>query len=156
MKILIAYAAKYGMTETIAEMLAERLGNAFLYDVGSEMSISLLDYDGIILGSPVMAGVISRDMKAFIETNREECMKKPLGIFLSGLQESGETEYLTKNFSKELLDKAKVKAFLGGIYSSEKLNRFSRVILRFLAKLDGSTPFIDEEKIAAFVQQFMA
>ena len=155
MKILIAYAAKYGTTKTIAEMLADRLEDAFLYDVTNETPISLVEYEGIILGSPVMAGVISRDMKAFIETNQEECMKKPLGIFLSGLQESEEDEYLAKNFSEELLHKAKAKAYLGGIYVSATLNRFSRAILRFMAKLDGSTPIIDEEKIDAFVRKFM-
>ena len=87
-----------------------------------------------------------------IAEHADELLCKKLGLFLSGLQESGETEYLEQNFPKALLDSASAKAFLGGIFDPEKCGFIERKIIKAVAKLDTYTSTINEEKIAAFVQ----
>jgi len=156
MKTLIIYATKHGgATKIIAQAIAECMGNAILHDINSNNNISVNDYECVILGSSLTAGQIDKGLKRFAAENVEELQNKKLGIFLSGLQASGEEGYLKQNFPAELLDKAVAKAFMGGIFDPEKCGFLARTAIKVIAKLDSYTSTIDEEKIAVFAQTLL-
>ena len=79
MKTLIVYATKYGATKQIAEQLAEYLGGADLVDVGKGETASLTEYDCVVLGSPLTAGSIRKEVKAFAQQHAGELGGKRLG-----------------------------------------------------------------------------
>jgi len=155
MKTLIVYATKYGATQKISEGIASRIDSAELHDINSNAKVSLADYDCVIIGSPLTAGMIRKEIKEFAGKNINELKSKRLGIFVSGLQESGEAEYLRKNFPPDLLAAAKAKAFLGGIFDPEKCGRLARIAIKAASKLDKYTSTIDEEKIDRFTRQLV-
>ena len=155
MKTLIIYATKYGATEKIAQSIANHLNNADLHDINSSGTVSLDDYDCIILGSPLTAGQIRKEIKSFAAEYSTQLQSKRLGIFLSALQVDGETEYFKQNFSEELIDNAAAKACLGGIFDPEKCGFFARKIIKAVAKLDTYTTTVDEEKIKLFAQNLV-
>ena len=155
MKTLIVYASKYGATKKIAESIADIIGAADLADVKCCDEISLNDYDGIILGSRLTAGKTQKEFNRFLNENADRLGNMKIGLFLSGLQESGEDEYFKQNFSSELLDKAISKAFLGGVFDPKKCSFFERKLIKVIAKLDSYTCVINEEKIETFAQKFL-
>jgi len=152
MKSLIVYATKYGATKTIAEGIASSMGNADLYDAGSDEKIMLNDYDCVVLGSPLTAGSIRKEIKRFISEHTVALQSKRLGIFLSGLQESDEEKYFTQNFPKELLDRTAVRAFLGGVFDPKKCGFLERKLIKLAAKIDTYTSTINADKIAEFAR----
>jgi len=156
MKALIVYATKYGATKKIVERIASVTENVVMYDINDTSSLSISEYDCVVIGSPLTAGTINRKIKNFTTTHTDELQTKRLGLFLSGLQKESEVEYWTQNFSQEILDAAMAKAFLGGVFNPEKCGFFARKIIKAVAKLDSYTDTIDETKINEFVHQLIA
>ena len=152
MRTLIIYATKYGATKIIAESIASHLEDADILDISSSHNPKISDYDCIVLGSPLTAGTIRKEIKEFANKYADELKSKNLGLYVSGLQASGEAEYFEQNFSSVLLETAKVKAFLGGIFDPEKCGFLARTAIKIITKLDRYTSTIDEEKIKLFAQ----
>ena len=155
MRTIIIYATKHGATKKIGEYIANRINNAVLHDIDSAATISVSDYDCVVLGSPLTAGMIRREIKNFAVNHTAELKSKRLGLFVSGLQKDGEAEYLKQNFPQELLDHAAAKAFLGGIFDPEGCGFVARKLIKAVAKIDAYTSTIDEEKINLFVQRLL-
>lgn len=155
MKTLIIYATKHGATSQIAEDIAKYMDDTILFDINSGNPPSISEYDSVILGSYLMAGMVDKKIKKFAEKNGNELMGKRIGLFLSGLQPEEEAKYFKENFSEELLGVAKAKAFLGGIFDPEKCNFLARTMMKKIAKLDSYASTIDEEKIKKFAEQLM-
>ena len=153
MKTLIVYATKYGATRQIAESIAAEMDDAVLCDLGNGERADLDEYDCVIIGSPLMAGAVRKEVKAFAMACVNELVTKRLGIFLSGMQAEGLEEYLSNNFLAELLDAAAVKALLGGIYDPKKCGFFARLVMKMAAKHTRYTSTIDAEKVKAFARQ---
>ena len=152
MKTLIVYATKYGATKQIAEQLAEYLGGADIVDVGKGETASLTEYDCIVLGSPLTAGSIRKEVGAFVRQHAGELGGKRLGLFISGLQGEEEESYFRQNFSPELLAAARAKAFLGGVFDPAKCGFVARKIIKAVAKLEGYTNTIDPARVEAFAR----
>jgi menaquinone-dependent protoporphyrinogen IX oxidase len=155
MKTLIIFTTKHGATLKIAERIAKYIDNATLLDLNSNRTFSVADYDCIILGSPITAGMIHKKVKDFAKTNLNELTKKQVGLFVSGLQAEGEAAYFQQNFPAKLLAEATVTAFLGGIFDPEKCGFVARKMIKAIAKLDRYTSTIDEEKIKTFSAKLM-
>jgi len=70
-KILVAYYSKTGNTKAMAELIGEgarRLGvEVVVKDVRELKAEELLNYDGIILGSPTYYGTMAADVKRLID-----------------------------------------------------------------------------------------
>ena len=156
MKALIIYATKYGATETIAQTIAQHMGNADLHNMSSNDSIYINGYDCIILGSSLTAGLINSDVKRFASDNIIQLQNKKVGIFLSGLQKNDIEECFEQNFPKALLDNAAATLFAGGIFDPTKCGFFARKTIKLIAKLDSYTSTIDEEKIERFAKSLLS
>jgi len=152
MKTIILYATKYGATAEIARRLGEQLGGAVLHDLKQSVP-DLSGFDRIIIGSSVYAGSIRKEAKNFMTKNADLLTKKPLGLFLSSL--SGEGDFFDKNFPAHVLQHAKAKVALGGIFEPAKAGGFERFIMKKVMKTAGRIDKIDDEKIKGFAEQMM-
>lgn len=153
MKTLIVYATKHGATRKIAEQIADQLGGATLHDIEKGKPPALADYECVVLGSPLMAGAVRKEIKAFAAANAAELGCRRLGLFVSGLQAEGEAEYLSKNFPPELLAAARAKAFLGGIFDPAACGFVARKMMKAIAKLESYTSTIDPARVERFARE---
>ncbi|MCL2565395.1 MAG: flavodoxin domain-containing protein [Defluviitaleaceae bacterium] len=151
MKTLILYASKYGAAKEIAKRIADKMGEAALWDLKQGNIPPLSDFDCVIIGSSVYAGGIHKEVKVFVSKNVDKLCEKPLGLFLSGFAEEG--SYYEKNFPPKVVQAAKAKGFLGGIFDSKKANVFERFIIKIVIKKTDYVDSIDNEKIDVFVNE---
>ena len=151
MKSLILYASKYGATHEIAKRIQNALGEGVLHDLGQRTLPDLAEFDCVIVGSSVYAGVARKEAKAFLNQYKDVLVGKKLGLFLSGLQKGGGEKALQANFPPELLESAKGAALLGGVFDPEKANAVERAIIKVISKKSGYIQAINDEAIAQFV-----
>ena len=85
-KVLVAYATKYGATADIAEKIGQVLRQAGLQtDVLPTDSVSDLTlYKAVVLGSAVYAGQWRKEAVMFLEVNEKTMAERPVWLFSSG------------------------------------------------------------------------
>ena len=152
MKTIILFAGKYGTTREIAERIAKKTDGATVYNLKRDSIPDLEEFDCVIIGSSIYVGMIRKEAKAFLSENKDILSRKKTGLFLSGLEASGEKEFFEKNFSPDLLRSAKATAFLGGIFDPQKNSLMERFITKVVAKQSGYINTIDDSKIEGFVK----
>lgn len=153
MATLILYATKYGASEKVAIQLSRQLDDAPFYNLREKSLPLLSDFDTIIFGSSIYAGKIRKEAKAFLVKHQAVLMDKKIGFFLSGLSQKEAEQCFKANIPMELLQKAQIKAFLGGIFDPQKANAAERTIMKLVAKQVLFTDTIEEEKIRDFAVQ---
>ncbi|QQO08469.1 flavodoxin domain-containing protein [Breznakiella homolactica] len=153
MKTLILYATKHGATEKIAELIAEELPGSELFNIRKSPAPSLGQYDTVILGSPLTAGRIRKEIREFSKKNESVLLGKKLGLFVSGLSDTGDEQYFETNFPPALAAGAAAKAFLGGIYDPAKCNAFERMVIKAASKLTVYTSVINRDRISLFARK---
>lgn len=86
MKVLVAYASKYGATEGIAQRIGETLQQRGLEaDVRRCKDVEdASGYDAYVVGSAVYAFNWRRSARKFVERNAEVLSAKPTWLFSSG------------------------------------------------------------------------
>ena len=158
-RMLILYATKYGAAEEIAKRIAENTSNAEIHNLKQNDIPKLSAFDCVIIGSSLYAGMIRKEAKAFLSKNADELHKiasceKKVGLFLSGIDVDPEKEktYFETNFSSDLLQLAKVKTFLGGIYDPKKAGFAERFIYKLATKQSTYADKIDNDKIVQFAK----
>jgi len=152
MKTLIIYATKHDATAKLANQIAGQIEFSFVHNLKQGTTPSIDEYDCVIIGSPVYAGTIHKEVKAFIEQNAKTLCEKKLGLFLSGMDASGEEKYFDDNFSTDILQAATAKSVLGGIFDPQKAGFFERLIMKIATKQSGYTSTIDDNKIRLFAE----
>ena len=155
--ILIAYASKYGGTRICAETLKERFSevDVEIYDLEHD-KIDLARYDKVIIGAPVFAGKIYNPLTAFCTSHKNELLSKKLGLFICGCApEKFDEDQLNKSYDAQLLQHAVVKVRLGFVVDPNKLNFFTRFIMK---KITGSAAYqkkIDNDAVEKIYQAIM-
>jgi menaquinone-dependent protoporphyrinogen oxidase len=86
MKVLVAYATKYGSTEGIAKRIAAKLTEqGLLVDARRVETVDdVRGYDAFVVGSAVYIGSWLKDAVQFVELNQPVLSTRPLWIFSSG------------------------------------------------------------------------
>ena len=156
MKTLILYATKHGAAREVAQRIANRTEGAVLHDLKQGDVPSLTDYDCVIIGSSIYAGMIRKEAKTFLTQNAEVLRDKRLGLFLCGMDAKQEQEYFKVNFSPETLQAAKIACFLGGIFDPKKAGIIGRFIMKAVAKQSEYLDTIDDSKIVQLVEAMRA
>lgn len=156
MKTLILYTTKHGSTQEIAQAIAQKLSDAQICNLKKESAPPLAGFDCVVLGSPLTAGQISKNIKEFVQHNSGALQKKRLGFFVSGLDATQEATYLENNFPTELLETAKAKRFLGGVYDPAKCGFLERMVMKAAAKQTAYTSKINPDRINLFVKELNA
>ena len=156
MKTIILYASKHGAAAEIARRMAEKIGGAALHDLKKSGVPSIGEFDCVIVGSSLYAGMMRKEAKTFVTRNADALRGKKLGLFLSGLEAGREKEYFDANFPAEILRAAKAAGFLGGIYDPKKAGVVERLIMKAVAKQSAYVNTINDSKIDQFVKALKA
>ena len=152
MKTLIIYASHYGATREIARRISARIDGAVLHDLRQAAAPSIDGYDGVIIGSPLYAGTVKKEVKAFVARHAEGLRGKAVGLFLSGFEADNEFFYFERNFPKDMLAAAKATCFPGGVYDPAKAGLFHKIMLKVVGKKMPYTDTIDDAKIQRFAE----
>lgn len=152
MKTLILYATKHGAAKEIAGRIAEHIPGSMVCDLKNNGIPPISQFDCIILGSSIYAGAIHKEAKMFLTQNTDTLCNKRLGLFLSGIDASRETAFFEANFSLEILQAAKIKSFLGGVFDPKKAGFMERLIMKAVAKQSAYTNTILDDKIGQFAE----
>jgi len=155
MKTIIIYATKYGAAGEIAQRIASKIDGAVVHNLKKSVP-SLEEYDCIILGSSVYAGMIRKEAKYFLSQYGDVLKNKTFGLFLSGLDRGSNEAFFTANFSPEILQNSKAKSFIGGIYDPKKAGFMERFIMRMITKQSGYIDTIKDSKIEKFAEAMKA
>ncbi|NLY51487.1 MAG: flavodoxin [Firmicutes bacterium] len=156
MRTLILYGSKHGCTAKCAYLLRDKLENADVIDLSqnSSVSLSLDDYDAVLIGTSVYVGKINKAVAKFCTANLDKLKAKRIGLFVCcGLPEKA-MEQLETGFPKELVQAARVKAYFGYQYEMDQLNFFERIIMRLVGKHRNETA-IRHAAIEDFARSFV-
>jgi len=158
MQTLILYASKYGATREIAQRIAQKVGEAKIYDLKQNDIPDFSLFDCVIIGSSLYAGSIRKEAKVFLSQNTDKLRDKKLGLFLSGMDtdKNNEKNYLDKNFPPELLSAAKAKSHLGGIFDPQKAGAMQSFIMKKILKQSGYVDYISDDEISRFAEVMKA
>ncbi len=150
MKTLIIFASKYGGTRVVAGKIAREMDHPQLCELGKDQLPDVNQFDCIIIGSPLYAGSIHKNLAAFIKTHMDTLLHKKLGIFIAGLENSERDTPFTENFPEPLLKHAAAKEMTGGISDPKTLGFFTRILMRMITKTPDYHSTVSEEKIKKF------
>lgn len=160
MKGLIVYYSKYGGCEELTRQLQTQLDvdcvNVDMFEH------NLNDYDYVIIGFSVYAGMLSSKCKTFIQENKNELLKKPLFMFHAGLSKDKETvdKVYQENFEQDIKEHILYYDCLGGCLPFKKMNFFEKTIIKMLNKgnkmvnkeqMKENVNLIDNDKIKTYV-----
>ena len=125
MKTLIAYDTRYGTTATIAQWLCEAIGSEC--DVKNVADVTSLNYDLIVVGSPIYTDDPLPSATQFLHDNREALGQKKVALFFvydKLLTEKSET------YVDELREQAPPSVLavgiFGGYFDMSALNEHDR------------------------------
>jgi len=152
MKTAIIYSSKHGCTEKCSQTLANELStNTTVINLDITDSIHLENYDTIILGGSIHAGMLNRSMKKFITKNLKQISEKKIGLFLCCMEEGEKAQEQFNNaFPEEIRNKAKAKGFFGGEFNFDKMNFIEKAIIKKIANIEDNLSKINYKNISQF------
>jgi len=153
MKTLILYATKHGASREIADRVSKLMGSAVTHDLKQKDIPELSEYDCVIVGSSIYAGMIRKEAKAYVRANTAALKEKTLGLFISGMDAEKQDEYFTANFPPELLKSAKGKAFLGGVFDPDKAGAIGKLIVKLVKGKAQYMNTVDDAAIERFTEK---
>jgi menaquinone-dependent protoporphyrinogen oxidase len=154
MKTLILYATKYGASAEIARRISTKFPNATVCNLKTDKIPPLNDFDCVIIGGSIYAGMLRKEAKKFVSENATVLGDKRLGLFLSGLSQNEESKAFTENFPQGILQSAKATSFLGGIFDPTKAKGVDKFIFKAVTKQSDYTNTISDERIDMFVSGY--
>jgi len=98
-KVLVAYASKYGSTKGIAEFIGEKLRYHGLDVDVRDVTLAgdLTGYDAFVIGSALFMGHWMKEAKEFVSKNQSTLATKRSWIFSSGPTGAKETDKKGRN-----------------------------------------------------------
>jgi menaquinone-dependent protoporphyrinogen oxidase len=138
MKILIAFASRYGTTEKCANMLSDSLRQknheTTIENLQKNHEIKLDNYDVVIIGGSFVVARMNKYVVKFAKLKLKALLGKKVGVFMCGMDDKWEDE-IKKGFPPELLDHAFLKGYFGYEMNLDKMSP----ILRGMMKQSEST-----------------
>lgn len=133
MKTLIAYASKTGTTEKCAKILSEYVSNADIFDLQSGNPV-LDDYELIVIGGSIRAGMLHKAVKKYIKSNVELLKQKRIAFFVCSADVKKAEEFLKANIPAELLDISICGDSFGGEIDLNKQKGIFKFIVKKLTE----------------------
>lgn len=135
MNTLVIYASKNGSTEKAAKMLFEKLkGEKSIVNIREDNSPSLESYETVILGGPIYAGNIQKELKNFVNDNLDLLLTKKIGLFLCCGMDKDYKKQLKNAFPKELLVHSITDQYFGFEYNKDKMNLIEKTLIKLVTK----------------------
>ncbi len=156
MNTTIIYISKHGTTEKVAEKIAEKLGVQpnNLLNLRNDRNPDIENYDRVIIGGSIHAGMIQKRVKDFCEKNLQSLLQKEIGLFMCGMQDEQFEEEFKNAFPEKLRQNSKANLFAGGEFIFEKMNFLEKAIVKKVASVDSSISNINYEAIDKFGSVF--
>jgi menaquinone-dependent protoporphyrinogen oxidase len=152
-RVLLAYATKYGTVERVAERVRENLSvPCDLYNLKSTPSPPIEQYDVVLTGGSIYAGRIRPQVTRFCDQNQNALLARKVGLFISCLfdQERGEQQ-LQDNFPGWLLAHAFGRYNVGGAVHFSRLRLVDRLIMQKVGKVNSDLDQVHDEVIDQMV-----
>ncbi|MCK9471002.1 MAG: hypothetical protein M0Q88_04535 [Bacilli bacterium] len=151
MKIGIFYATKYGTTKKCAEIIKEHFIDADLFEI-DDKEIFLDNYDFIIVGSPVIAGRLHKNVRKFLRLNKEN-IKGKVSYFLCHGFNIDPYEILKANVDRELAKDIQLISGFGGELEIDKLKGIDKFVFKIIKKMKSFVePKLDYDAINVFIE----
>lgn len=140
-RVLVAYATKYGATAEIAEKIRQVIFQAGMQtDVLPADRVSdLAPYKAIVLGSAVYVGQWRKEAVAFLEANEKAMAKMPVWFFSSGPTGEGDPVQLMQGWrfpeaQQPIANRIQPRdtAFFHGVLDMKKVNLAERLVIKSL------------------------
>lgn len=156
MKILIAYATRYGTTEKCVKMLSEILRKknfeVELVDLKRTRTVKPENFDMAVVGGSFLIFKMNAYVVKFVRKHLSALLTKKTGIFMCGGEEDWEKEII-KGFPEELLDKAEVKGYFGYEMLWDKMNPIMRSMGQKASQTTEPISKINAENIKKFAEE---
>ncbi|MBM3713935.1 MAG: flavodoxin [Actinobacteria bacterium] len=156
MKILIAYATRFGTTEKCAGILAELLKEndhaVELANLKMEKRVNPENYDLVIIGGSFLIGRMNAYVTKFLKRNLNILLDKKTAVFMCGSDENWENE-IKKGFPEQLLSKAVARGYFGYEFNLSKMNPMFRKMLQKATNTTEPTSKINTENIKIFADE---
>jgi menaquinone-dependent protoporphyrinogen oxidase len=156
MKILIAYATRFGTTEKCASMLAELLREknyeVEIVDLKKDKRVKPENYDLVVIGGSFLIARMNAYVQKFVKRNLKILLKIKTAIFMCGSDENWENE-IKKGFPQELLDKAVAKGYFGYEFNLDKMNPMFRKMMQKASETTEPVSKINTENIKKFAEE---
>ena len=156
MKVLIAYATRFGTTEKcagiLAEMLREKNLEVELVDLKKDKRVKPENYDLVVVGGSFLVFRMNAFVKKFVKRNLNILLNKKTGIFMCGTDEDWENE-IKKGFPEELLNRAVAKGYFGYEMNWDKMNPMFRKMIQNVSKTTEPVSKINTENIRKFAEE---
>jgi menaquinone-dependent protoporphyrinogen oxidase len=154
MKIAIVYSTKHGTTEKVASMLKDfNPEHTDIFNLNKVKDVDLSQYDKVILGGSIHAGNIQKKVKAFYEKHMSELGQKPLGLFLSCLEEEKALDQFNTAFPEELRLHSTSNKITGGEVIFEKMNFIEKFMMKKIGGIRESVSKIKHDQIVELAQE---
>lgn len=158
MKTLIVYATKHDFTKECVTKLSKKLDGDFDMVNLKENKISAFEqYGSVIIGGPIYAGQIIKEVKEFCEKNLEQLNNKRIGLFVCGMSDKDKMNlYLEQAFPEKLRNNALAKGDFGGSFVFKSMNFFERFIIKHMCKTNEDVLNLKEDNIDEFAAKMNA
>lgn len=142
-RLLIIYASRYGQTEKIARRLASAAGaKTDVVSIGEAQTVSLSDYDSLIIASPVYFGRHDRKIEDFVRRNAAaiNAMQSAF-VSVSGSKD----EAFVHDFARRTGWIPEIHASFAGAEPYRKYGFFTRMLMRSIARKHGRTVDVHQD-----------
>ena len=155
MSTAIIYGTKHGSTHKCANTLANELEiDTKLFNLETENDINIAEFDTIIIGGSIHAGMINKTVKKFIDKNINTLTEKKIGLFLCCMYEGEKAlEQFQSAFPEVLRNKAIAHGLFGGEFDFEKMNFIEKAIVKKVANVEKSVSNINYSNIKSFAEK---
>ncbi len=156
MNTAIVYVSKHGTTEKTVREIQQGLGeaNTQLFNLKSSSQIDFSQFDQVIVGGSIHAGMIQNRVKDFCNKNTVTLMEKRLGLFISCFYEGETAQMQLDKAYPEILKKHTISCkVMGGEMLLEKMNFFEKLIVKKVAGITQTDSKIKHENIEAFINE---
>lgn len=154
-KTAIIYSSKYGTTEKVAKMIAEKIaGNneVTLIALNDDPKPDISTYNKVILGTSIYKGKPRSNMKDFYKNNQATFENKIIGLFICGgaTKEQDKQKELKNAYPGYLHKVAIAESFIDGEYQLDKMSTIEKIMIRMKEKVKESVSNLDYDAIDVF------
>ena len=155
MKTAIIYTTTHGCTDKCAHTLANELETSTeLFNLETNKNVILSDFEAIIIGGSIHAGLINKKLKGFIDKNIDSLLEKKIGLFLCCMYEGDKAlEQFQNAFPEVIRNRAIAHGLFGGEFNFDKLNFLEKAIVKKVANVEQSVSKINYSNIKAFAEK---
>lgn len=157
MKTAIVYSTKHGTTQKVATMIRDLApADTELFNLNEVKDVDLAEFDCIILGGSIHAGTIQKSINKFCAKHMQELTTKPLGLFLSCLDEEKAAAQFNTAYPEVLRQHARSSKLTGGEALYERMNFVERLLMKKISGKKESFSRIDRSKVEELASEMFA